>query len=88
MRTAEQQRDYMINKVIPDKYIRLIRMEDGNIRGKARFLFGIYTLEGEVIQPIQYDTVIKIKPNLFRVEKDGKIGYLDEKGTWIWEMQE
>lgn len=75
-------------KVIPDKYIRLIRMEDGNIRGKARYLFGIYTLTGEVVQPIQYDTIIKILPNLYRVEKDGKIGYLNEKGEWIWEMQE
>jgi hypothetical protein len=74
--------------VIPAKYIRLIRMEDGNIRGKARYLYGIYNAIGEVVQPIQYDTVLEIQPNLFRVEKDGKIGYLNENGDWIWEMQE
>lgn len=74
--------------VIPAKYIRLIRMEDGNIRGKAQYLYGIYDAVGEVVQPIQYDTVLEIQPNLFRVEKDGKIGYLNENGSWIWEMQE
>lgn len=74
--------------VIPNKYIRLIRMEDGNIRGKARFIFGISAVNGTEIQPISYDIVMEIKPNLFRVEKDGKIGYLNDKGEWIWEMRE
>ena len=75
-------------EIIPDKYIRLIRMEDGNIRGKARYLFGIYDADGKVVQPIQYDKIFKIKKDLFRVEKDGKIGYLNNIGEWVWEMQE
>lgn len=74
--------------VIGNKYIRLLRTKDGNIRGKARRLYGLTDFNGTIVQPIQFDKVQFIRKNLYQVEKDGKIGYITENGEWIWEIQE
>lgn len=73
--------------IIPEKYIRLIRTKDGNIRGKARYLYGLCDLNGNMIQPVEFDNIYSSN-NLYHVERDGKIGYLNLDGEWIWNIQE
>jgi len=73
--------------IIPDKYIRLIRTKDGNVRGKAKYLYGLCDLDGNIIQPVEFDNIYK-RTGLYQVERDGKIGYLNLDGEWIWEIQE
>lgn len=73
--------------IIPDKYIRLIRTQDGNVRGKAKYFYGLCDFDGKIIQPVEFDNIYK-GTGLYHVERDGKIGYLNLKGEWIWEIQE
>ncbi|MFK7948945.1 MAG: WG repeat-containing protein [Saprospiraceae bacterium] len=73
--------------IIPEKYVRLIRTKDGNVRGKAKYLYGLCDLDGNMIQPVEFDNIYK-GTDLYHVERDGKIGYLNLNGDWIWEIQE
>ena len=46
--------------------------------------FGIYDREGKLIVPPVYDNLVLLEKGLFRVERGGKVGYLNTDGEEIW----
>ena len=74
-------------KIIKDKYIRLIRQKGGKIRGKAPYMYGIAQKDGTIILPPQLDYVKLLSGNIYQVERDSQIGYMNQKGEWIWELK-
>ncbi len=49
--------------------------------------YGIIDLNGKTILEAEFDYINYCGKDLFRVERNNKIGYIDRRGNWIWEMQ-
>ncbi len=49
---------------------------------------GIAGLQGEILIPPEYEYIRYAGNDLFRIEQDNKIGYMDMTGKWVWPLQE
>ncbi len=48
--------------------------------------FGIYNRRGELVIPPEYDRIVLLTGNIFRVERGEAVGYRDQDGEWVWEL--
>lgn len=61
--------------------------QSGFARFKQTAFYGVYdTKAREIVKPI-CDRVEQVAPHLYRVESGAELGYLDDKGAWIWNLQ-
>ena len=60
---------------------------DNLLKVRKDGFFGVANLQGKFIAKPQNDIITSAGKNLFRVEYQGKIGYLKSNGEWIWEVE-
>lgn len=71
--------------LVPCKYYKFEARADGTyLVGPPAF--GIYDREGKLVVPVEFDNLLLLEGELFRVERGEKIGYLKTDGTVIWEL--
>lgn len=49
--------------------------------------YGITDQAGNVLLSTHYDYIAYVGNGLFRVEKAGKVGYMNQQGHWVWKLQ-
>ena len=49
--------------------------------------YGVTDRSGKVLLEPIYDYIAYMGNGLFRVEQAGKVGYIDQEGTWVWALQ-
>ncbi|MEO0075180.1 MAG: WG repeat-containing protein, partial [candidate division WOR-3 bacterium] len=52
------------------------------------YLYGYINTKGEVVIEPNYEIAYKFKHGIAKVEVDGKIGYIDKNGKYIWPPSE
>ncbi|MEM9847235.1 MAG: WG repeat-containing protein [Bacteroidota bacterium] len=75
-------------KIIPPKYDKIEPFKDAYAKVRIRGFYGLYDLKGQAILPVTYERIQAINERIFSVEQGNRIGYLDSRGTWVWEMQD
>ncbi|MGH1337396.1 MAG: WG repeat-containing protein [Aureispira sp.] len=73
--------------VLSDKYDAITDFKAGAATVTINKFWGIVNDEGEILLPPIYEQIEYVGEGLFRVEKANKVGYIDAKGAWVWEMQ-
>lgn len=71
--------------VMEPKFHKMEEIDADLLLAFSRDLFGISDVEGNILLAPQYDRLTRFG-QLFRVEKDDAVGYLDVEGNWVWEM--
>ncbi|MEM9886438.1 MAG: WG repeat-containing protein [Bacteroidota bacterium] len=75
-------------KIIPPKYDKIEPFKDAYAKVRIKGFYGLYDLKGQSILPVTYERIQAVDEHIFSVEQGNQIGYLNQQGTWIWEMQE
>ena len=74
-------------QVIPNKFNKIFPLGDEIYSGIAVQLYGLSDRAGNIILEPVYDDVIVINSSLLRIEQGSKIGYFNQDGDWLWQMQ-
>ena len=72
--------------VVPPKYVSLELMEEGLIMARPP-AFGLAQQDGKILIPPIYDHIQLMSGNIYKIERGEKIGYMNKRGKWIWELQ-
>lgn len=77
--------------VVPPKFNRLHIQPDGNIIINPQLYYGLLDKEGNLLLDPEYDRIETFEdPNIIRVERGEKIGYIIQKEgkvVWAWPLQ-
>ena len=73
--------------LIRPKYFYLQRIPNSDIYEAGPPAFGIYNQAGEQIIPAEFDDIVLLEGDRFRVERGEKVGYLDTSGKVVWPLQ-
>lgn len=71
---------------LPPKYIAVERLDENHLKILPP-AFGIMDRNGKIILPPIFDRITMYSGNLYQVEQGERIGYMDLKGKWIWQLQ-
>jgi len=74
--------------IIPPKYDKIEDFVDGFAKVRIKRFTGLADLKGKFIIPPRYEYVSYAGEGLFRVEQGDKLGYFDQEGNWVWDLQE
>jgi hypothetical protein len=69
------------------RYVSVGRLNNGLSAVTLGTLYGIINSKDEIIVPAEYERVMPVHPDIFRVEKDDLTGYVRKGGKVIWELQ-
>ena len=70
------------------KFHKIEKFENGHAIVEIRQMSGIAGLEGEILVPPEYEYIRYVGGDLFRIEQDNKVGYMNIEGKWVWPLQE
>ncbi|MEL6140573.1 MAG: WG repeat-containing protein, partial [Bacteroidota bacterium] len=73
--------------LIQPKYAFLERIPNSDIYEAGPPAFGIYGTNGQLLIPVEFDDIVLLEGDRFRVERGEKVGYLDTEGKVIWPLQ-
>lgn len=73
--------------VLSAKYDAISNFQAGAATVTINRFWGIVNDQGEVLLEPIYEQIQYMGNGLFRVEKANKVGYMDDKGKWVWPMQ-
>jgi hypothetical protein len=74
--------------LIPPKYSQISSFNDGYARVRVEGFSGLTNARGERIVSPDFEFISYAGDGVFRVEQGDKVGYFDEEGTWIWDLDE
>ncbi|NNE30119.1 MAG: WG repeat-containing protein, partial [Saprospiraceae bacterium] len=74
--------------IVPPKYDRIDDFVDGFAKVRIQRFTGLSNLHGEFLLQPNFEYVSDAGNGLFRVERGDKLGYFDQNGKWIWELQD
>jgi len=74
--------------LIPPKYSQISSFDDGYARVRVEGFSGLTTARGERIVSPDFEFISYAGEGVFRVEQGDKVGYFDEEGTWIWDLED
>ncbi|MEO1628561.1 MAG: WG repeat-containing protein, partial [Bacteroidota bacterium] len=74
--------------IIPPKYDKIEDFQEGYAKVRIKGFSGLTNLQGELIVQPDYEYISYAGEGLFRVEQGDKIGYFDQNGNWIWNLNE
>ncbi|MEM9921385.1 MAG: WG repeat-containing protein [Bacteroidota bacterium] len=74
--------------IIPPKYDKIEDFKEGYAKVRIKGFSGLTNLQGELIVQPDYEYISYAGEGLFRVEQGDKIGYFNEEGNWIWDLNE
>ena len=73
-------------EIIPPKYAEIGNFRDGYAKVKIRGFNGLSNLRGELIVAPDYEYISYAGGGLFRVEQGDRLGYFDQSGNWVWQL--
>lgn len=73
--------------IIPPRYDKIEAFEDGYAKVRIQGFSGLASLAGELIVQPGYEYISYAGGGLFRVEKGDKVGYFDQAGQWVWDLE-
>jgi len=74
--------------IVPPKYDKIEEFVDGFAKVRIKRFTGLSNLSGEFLLQPKFEYVSYAGNGLFRVEKGDKLGYFDQNGNWVWQLQE
>lgn len=74
-------------ELIAPKYDRIDLFENGYAKVRITQFSGVADLRGNIIAPPHFENITYAGNGVFRVEEGDKIGYINQKGEWIWTLQ-
>ncbi len=74
-------------ELIKPKYDEIGEFESGYAKVRVQEFNGLANLHGDLIVEPTYEYIRYAGSGLFRVEQGDKIGYFNDNGRWIWELQ-
>ena len=74
--------------LIPPKYSQISSFDDGYARVRVEGFSGLTNARGERIVSPDFEFISYAGDGVFRVEQGDKVGYFDEEGTWIWDLED
>lgn len=74
-------------KLSTEKFQQIDVFENGYAKVKLGKRMGVVDSDGKIVIEPEYEYVSYAGNGLFRVEKQNSLGYLNNKGEWIWEMK-
>ncbi len=74
--------------LISPKYQTMQEFNVGFAQVGIHTRYGVATTEGKVIIPPKYEFVEFVGNDIFRVENGNKVGYINIKGDWLWQMSD
>jgi len=63
-----------------------VEVSEGHFNVTLSKLTGVADLQGEWIAEVGLERIVPMEGGAYRVEQGGKVGYLSQKGKWIWEI--
>lgn len=73
--------------LVRPKYSRIEDFENGYAKVELDGVSGLSDIKGEMIVQPGFEYISYAGQGLFRVEQGDQIGYFDQNGNWIWELQ-
>jgi len=74
--------------LIPPKYSKISSFRDGYATVKVEGFSGLTNASGQSIVSPDFESISYAGDGVFRVEQGDKVGYFNEKGSWIWSLSE
>ncbi|MBX2841975.1 MAG: WG repeat-containing protein [Flammeovirgaceae bacterium] len=74
----------LIGNIIYD-WVKVLPSE--NFIAKLEKIRGLANLEGKFLADLKYEKISNAGGGIIKLESGGKVGYLDFKGNWIWNIQ-
>lgn len=74
-------------QILIPKYAKIEPFKNGAAKVSVTTLRGVVDLDGNVIIEPKYEYIHYVGEGLFRVERGDRMGYLNMKGEWVWEMR-
>lgn len=73
--------------LVRPKYSRITNFENGYAKVEIDGVSGLSDIKGEMIVKPGFEHISYAGSGLFRVEQGDQIGYFDQSGHWVWELQ-
>ena len=73
--------------LVRPKYSRIEDFENGYAKVELEGVSGLSDIKGDMIVQPGFEYISYAGQGLFRVEQGDQIGYFDQEGNWIWELQ-
>lgn len=73
--------------LVRPKYSRITNFENGYAKVEIAGVSGLSDINGEMIVKPGFEYISYAGSGLFRVEQGDQIGYFNQAGHWIWELQ-
>jgi len=73
--------------LVRPKYSRIEDFENGYAKVQLEGVSGLSDIKGEMIVQPGFEYISYAGQGLFRVEQGDQIGYFDQEGNWVWELQ-
>ena len=73
--------------LVRPKYSRIEDFENGYAKVELDGVSGLSDIKGEMIVQPGFEYISYAGQGLFRVEQGDQIGYFDQEGNWVWELQ-
>ncbi len=73
--------------MLSDKYDAITDFEEGAATVTINKFWGIVNAQGEVLLAPIYEQIESVGNGLFRVEKANQVGYINDRGAWVWPLQ-
>lgn len=79
--------DLHFNQVNGHYYREALQFSEGLAPVEHTGAFGLLDLAGEELVPVAYSEIKRIA-QLYQVHEDGKLGYVNADGQWVWPLTE
>lgn len=73
--------------LVRPKYSKITAFEDGYAKVEIDGFNGLSSIDGKMIVAPGFEHISYAGEGLFRVEQGDKVGYFDQGGEWVWELQ-
>lgn len=73
--------------LVRPKYSRITNFENGYAKVEIAGVSGLSDIKGEMIVKPGFEYISYAGSGLFRVEQGDQIGYFNQSGHWVWELQ-
>lgn len=73
--------------LVRPKYSRITNFENGYAKVEIDGVSGLSDIKGEMIVQPGFEHISYAGAGLFRVEQGDQIGYFNQAGYWVWELQ-
>ena len=74
-------------KLSTEKFQQIDAFENGYAKVKLGKRMGVVDADGKIVIEPEYEYVSYAGNGLFRVEKQNSLGYLNNKGEWVWGLK-